>query len=128
MRGVVVIYLVVAMFFTIVESEGYHGASFTSIQAENITAPLGNTSLQLNETTGFINPLTTPLSFLTTFMKIVYRSLTFQFEIQGAPDEVIYLIKSFFGILAWLCIYDLAQIFTAMLSGVASLLRSLIPF
>ena len=129
MRAIMVIYLTIAMFMSIVQSEGYYGASFTNISAEDITPSIENTSIAVNSSIGsIINPIAASLGFITTFMKIVYKSLTFQFEIQGAPDVVNYMFKSLMAILAWLALFDLVQVFGQILSGLATLLRALLPF
>jgi mannose/fructose/N-acetylgalactosamine-specific phosphotransferase system component IIC len=131
MRAVMVIYLTLTMFFTIVESEGYHGARFTKVSAEDIPSSLENASFSISTNSSFdslINPLATPLGLIKTFLKIVYKSLTFQFEIQGAPDVVNFMVKTLFAILAWLALWDLIQVFGAIISGIASLIRSLLPF
>lgn len=79
-----VIYLVIVMFMAIAESEGYHGASFTNIQFQE----LEDLSYQYKNITDTSEPLRASIGFLNVFLGIVVKSLLFQYEIQEAPDVV----------------------------------------
>jgi len=128
MKAVMVIYLTITMFFTIIESEGYYGASYTNIQSEYVISTLENSSQTGSVLESLINPLFAPMGLLKTFLSIVYRSLTFQFDIEGAPDVVNFMIKWFFGVLAWIALWDLIQIIVQILSIISRTLLSFLSF
>ena len=114
MRAIMVIYLVIVMFMSIVESEGYHGATFTNVTV----GELENLSYQYSNASSMEEPLRATVGFLNVYMSMVIKSLFFQFEIQGAPDVVNFMIKSFMAVLAWLAFYDIVVVLINAILGV----------
>ncbi|NOZ31044.1 MAG: hypothetical protein GXO68_03735 [Crenarchaeota archaeon] len=119
MRAIQVLYLVLVMYLTLAETAGYYfvtyntGASGSEMYG-NITEQM--TALQSNETLT-TNPLYAGYAMVSTFLKIVAKSLTFQLEINGAPSEVNLIVRTFFFITGWLAFYDIVVL---LITGVLS--------
>ena len=119
MRAVMVIYLVIVMFMATIESEGYHGVEYSDVNVSE----LGTISEKYQNVSGALEPIRASTGFLNIFLSIVVKSLTFKYEIIGAPSEVNFLIKMFLFILAWLAFYDIVVILmTAALSVIKNVI------
>ncbi len=114
MKGIMVIYLTIVMFMAIAESEGYHGATFSNVTVEE----LENISYQYTNSSSFLEPLRATAGFLNIFISIIVKSLIFQYTIDGAPDVVNFIIRSFFFILSWLAFYDFVVVLINAVLGV----------
>lgn len=128
-RGVLVVYLAMALFISIAENSGYHGFSTQGFEASYVYEKIEeaqyasqNQSFSLIEV---ISPISALVGFGETLIKIIIRSLIFQVSIEGAPDEVNLIIKTVMGAMAWIGIWDLIAVFAM---AIAEMLKGLFRF
>ena len=132
MRGVLVVYLVMAMFISIVEDSGYHGFSTQGFEASYVYEKIEEVQYAQYRNQSFfesfietISPISALIGFGETLIKIIFRSLTFQISIEGAPDVVNFMIKTLMGVMAWIAMWDLVAMFAMV---IAELLKGIFRF
>jgi len=119
MRGVLVVYIIVSMFLTIAESEGYTGASYyTGLNATELQDDIDDVGYEYTNSSSITQPARAVVGFLNVYLGIAANSLTLQFEIEGAPDVVNFFVSTIFAIMAWIAFYDFMVIALSVLVGV----------
>lgn len=120
MKGVMVVYIVVVMFLTIAEGEGFHGMEYSGVNSTVVQGEIENVSYQYTNSTGILEPIRATTGFLNTYLSIVANGMVFKFMITGAPAVVNYVIRTVFFVLSWIAFYEVITLMLSILAGVVS--------
>ena len=116
MKGVMVIYLVLALWCGIAEGEGYTGFSFSGNETMNVDE-LQEISYIYTNASSMQNPISAGIGLVNTFLSILGRSLLFMMHIDGAPLVVNLFISVLFAVLGWVAFYDAVVMIAGLVIG-----------